>query len=71
MAEQFLNTFRMYQNALLRLGLDDEERSEKISKSDAKSDIKDVIAMVSTAEKSLSAVVSVSNSYNMILKMIA
>nr|QIM10727.1 hypothetical protein PlAlph_6190 [uncultured Alphaproteobacteria bacterium] len=70
MSSQFLNNFYTYQNAMRRIGLEDNSGGFVEEKRDAGQDIADVVRTVSHAERNLHEVRSVSNSYNEILKMI-
>ena len=70
MSSQFLNNFCLYQSAMRRIGQSRDVMSAKFQERDADDDINDLVSATSNAEHNLTEVISVTDSYNEILKMI-
>ncbi len=71
MSGEFLHNFCMYQNAMLNVGKKaDQCRVQNVAENNLDLDINDMISAAYKAERELSEVMSISDSYNEILKMI-
>ncbi|MDO4184405.1 MAG: hypothetical protein Q4D11_04115 [Rhodospirillales bacterium] len=71
MSGEFLHNFCMYQNAMMNIGKKtDCTRVSDYKESSLDLDISDMMSAAYKAERKLSDVMSVSDSYNEILKMI-
>jgi hypothetical protein len=71
MSGEFLHNFCMYQNAMLKVGSKGSQyKTSIVSETNVDLDINDMMSATVRAERKLSDVMDVSDSYNEILKMI-
>lgn len=71
MSGDFLHNFRMYQDAIVNVGTKTEKtRISNVAERSLDLDISDMMSAAYKAERKLSDVMTVSDSYNEILKMI-
>ena len=70
MSSEFLHSFCMYQNAMLKVGTKDEDDFSVVPENSLDIDINEMMSVTVEAEKKLSEVMDASDSYNEILKMI-